>query len=116
MCGIAGALTLHGDRRVSANVVRSMLSMIRHRGPETAGLGVAGPAVLGHARLSIIDLAGGLQPIANEDGSHWVICNGEVFNYVELMAELKARGHQFRTSSDTEVLVHLYEERGPACL
>jgi len=93
-----------------------MLAMIRHRGPEAAGLHSAGPAVLGHARLSIIDLAGGLQPIPNEDGSIWIIVNGEIFNYIELMAELKQRGHEFRTASDSETVLHLYEELGPRCL
>ena len=75
-----------------------------------------GPVGLGHDRLSIIDLEGGLQPIGNEDGSIWIICNGEVFNYIELRAELISRGHTFRTHSDTEVIVHLYEERGPECV
>ena len=71
---------------------------------------------LGHDRLSIIDLSGGLQPISNEDGTVWIICNGEIFNYIELREELQARGHHFRTGSDCEVIVHLYEERGPACI
>jgi asparagine synthase (glutamine-hydrolysing) len=93
-----------------------MLSTIRHRGPEVAGVYLNGPIGLGHDRLSIIDLEGGLQPISNEDGTVWVICNGEIFNYIELRQELIARGHQFRTGSDCEVLVHLYEERGPDLL
>jgi asparagine synthase (glutamine-hydrolysing) len=116
MCGIAGALNLASDQPVAAETVKRMLAVIRHRGPEAAGIHLADRAALGHARLSIIDLAGGLQPIANEDGAMWVICNGEVFNYVELMAELKGRGHQFRTASDSEVILHLYEELGAGCL
>lgn len=116
MCGIAGAINLGTSEPVMPETVSRMLALIRHRGPEAAGLHLAGRVALGHARLSIIDLAGGLQPIANEDGSVWVICNGEIFNYVELMAELKARGHQFRTSSDSEVILHLYEEMGAACV
>src|SRR6478752_6063701 len=97
-------------------MLNAMLGAIRHRGPEAAGMYLDGPLGLGHDRLSIIDLEGGLQPIANEDGSIWVICNGEIFNYVELRAALIARGHHFRTGSDSEVIVHLYEERGLACL
>src|SRR4051812_31465890 len=96
--------------------MNGLLGAIRHRGPETAGLLLDGSVGLGHDRLSIIDLVGGLQPIANEDGSLWVICNGEIFNYVELREALIARGHRFRTGSDSEVIVHLYQERGPACL
>ena len=71
---------------------------------------------LGHARLSIVDLAGGLQPLTNEDESLWLVCNGEIFNYVELRAELIARGHHFKTGSDSETILHLYEERGPDCV
>ena len=68
--------------------------------------------MLGHRRLSIIDLEGGRQPIGNEDGTEWIVCNGEIYNYRELMAELEAKGHRFRTRSDTEVVLHLYEELG----
>lgn len=117
MCGIAGALALRGTAQsVEPTTLRRMLTLLRHRGPEVAGVYAQGPVALGHARLSIIDLAGGLQPIANEDETLWAIVNGEVFNYVELGAELRARGHRFRTGSDSEVILHLYEELGPHLL
>ena len=116
MCGIAGVFNRASGAAVTPEQVNTLLGAIRHRGPEAAGMVLDGPAGLGHDRLSIIDLAGGLQPIANEDGSLWVVCNGEIYTYVELRAELLARGHRFRTASDSEVIVHLYEERGPACL
>ena len=90
--------------------------MFRHRGPDEFGILLDGEAGLGNARLSIIDLSGGSQPIANEDESLWIVFNGEIFNYIELRAELEPRGHRFRTSSDTEVILHLYEEFGPRCL
>ena len=93
-----------------------MLAMIRHRGPDEFGIYLDGPVGLGSARLSIIDLKTGQQPISNEDGTKWVVFNGEVFNYVELRPELEARGHRFTTTSDTEVLVHAYEEWGPTCV
>ena len=93
-----------------------MLAMIRHRGPDEFGIYLDGPAGLGSARLSIIDLSTGQQPIANEDGRLWIVFNGEIFNYLELRPELESRGHRFRTSSDTEVLLHAYEEFGPECL
>lgn len=93
-----------------------MLSMLRHRGPEQAGVWRDGPVALGHARLSIIDIEGGLQPMANEDGTVWAVVNGEVFNFVELRAELLASGHRFRSRSDSEVVVHLYEDLGPGML
>ena len=93
-----------------------MLAMIRHRGPDEFGIYLDGPAGLGNARLSIIDLSGGQQPISNEDGTLWIVFNGEIFNYVELRPELESRGHRFATHSDTEVLLHAYEEFGPQCL
>jgi len=116
MCGIAGALSLDGGEAVQPQTLRRMLNLLQHRGPEIAGVYRDEKASLGHARLSIIDLAGGLQPIANEDETLWVIVNGEVFNYLELREELRARGHRFRTGSDSEVILHLYEEIGPALL
>jgi asparagine synthase (glutamine-hydrolysing) len=116
MCGIAGMVDLGGGRPPDEALLRRMIALLRHRGPEGAGLYRDAVAGLAHARLSIVDLAGGRQPIANEDGTVWVVCNGEVFNYPELRAELLARGHRFRTGSDTEVIVHLYEERGADCV
>jgi len=116
MCGIAGAINFRSDEPVPLEAVGRMLALIHHRGPEAAGVHLAGRAALGHARLSIIDVNGGLQPIANEDGTGWIVCNGEVFNYKELMADLQRRGHHFRTASDSEVILHLYEELGERCV
>lgn len=113
MCGIVGKLNLETGRPpVTAEEMARMLAMIRHRGPDEFGAYVDGQIGLGNARLSIIDLAGGRQPIHNEDGSLWIVYNGEVFNYPELRRELEAAGHRFYTDTDTEVIVHLYEERG----
>jgi asparagine synthase (glutamine-hydrolysing) len=111
VCGIAGILR----RRpvgVSPEVLLRMAGTMRHRGPDGYGLYAGARAGLAHTRLSIIDLAGGAQPIANEDGRYLIVYNGEVYNYIELREELEARGHAFRTRSDTEVLVHGYEEWG----
>jgi asparagine synthase (glutamine-hydrolysing) len=116
MCGIAGKLNLSTTEPVNQADLRQMLAMIRHRGPDEFGIYLDGPVGLGSARLSIIDLGGGQQPISNEDGTLWIVFNGEIFNYVELRPELEARGHRFATHSDTEVLLHLYEESGPRCL
>lgn len=116
MCGIAGTLDLTGACAPDEGVLRRMLAMLRHRGPDGAALYLDERVGLAHARLSIVDLAGGRQPLWNEDGTVWAICNGEIFNYPELREELLARGHRFRTGSDSEMLVHLYEERGAACV
>ena len=102
--------------QVQEKDLRQMLSLLRHRGPDEFGILLDQEVGLGNARLSIIDLGGGSQPIANEDETLWVVFNGEIFNYLELRAELEPRGHRFRTSSDTEVIVHLFEEYGPQCL
>src|SRR3712207_38708 len=113
MCGICGQASLDG---VSARDPAALLAMndaLVHRGPDSDGMLLDGPVGLAMRRLSIIDREGGDQPIANEDGSVHVIQNGEIYNYRELMAGLVERGHAFSTHSDTEVLVHLYEERGP---
>ena len=114
MCGIAGIFAFAGGTPPGTSDLWSMIGVLRHRGPDGSTTHVDGPVGLAHARLAIIDLAGGTQPIANEDGSIRVIFNGEIFNFVELRRELESRGHRFRTQSDTEVLVHLYEERGDA--
>ena len=113
MCGICGILRLDGAPADTA-VVAAMNSSIVHRGPDSDGTMADGPVALAMRRLSIIDLAGGAQPIANEDGSVQVVQNGEIYNYRELRRDLQRRGHAFRTNCDTEVLVHLYEDRGPS--
>src|SRR5580700_4703216 len=115
MCGIAGFVGGREDT-ASAAEVRQMCQTIVHRGPDDEGIYVNGPAGLGMRRLSIIDLSGGRQPIHNEDETIWVVFNGEIYNFPELRAELEGRGHQFYTRSDTEVIVHLYEEMGADCV
>lgn len=113
MCGIAGAVALRdGVPPLPAADLAAMVGALRHRGPDEFGTYRDRRAALGHARLSIIDLATGQQPLSNEDGTLWVAFNGEIFNYVELRAELVALGHAFRTRSDTEVIVHAYEAWG----
>lgn len=116
MCGIAGIVHSDASRPVSSETVQRMCDRIIHRGPDDYGEFVDGPVGIGMRRLSIIDLAGGKQPIANEDRSIWVILNGEIYNYKELRKRLEAKGHRFSTASDTEVIVHLYEDRGPDCV
>jgi asparagine synthase (glutamine-hydrolysing) len=116
MCGICGIVAFDRGRTVEPRIVKAMADSIRHRGPDDEGLYAGGQAVLGHRRLSIIDLATGHQPIANEDGTVWIVFNGEIYNYRELQRELLAKGHRFQTHSDTEVIVHLYEEYGPDCV
>ena len=113
MCGIAGFLQLN-ETPPQEEILRAMLPPMNCRGPDGEGVKLIGPAALGHRRLSIIDLAGGAQPLANEDESLWLTFNGEIFNYRELRQKLSARGHRFRTQSDTETIVHLYEEYGNA--
>jgi asparagine synthase (glutamine-hydrolysing) len=104
------------DAVVGAPLMRSMLSAIKHRGPDADGVYCSGPVSLGHKRLSIIDLSTGQQPLDNEDGSLWIVFNGEIYNYRELRQELLKRNHILKTHSDTEVIVHLYEEFGPDCV
>ncbi len=115
MCGIAGILDTR-YRPVESAPLGRMISIIRHRGPDADGAWVKGPVALGHARLSIIDLAGGAQPMANADGSICLTFNGEIFNYLELREELIEKGVQFETHSDTEVILRLYEAKGEACV
>ncbi|HLK48879.1 MAG TPA: asparagine synthase (glutamine-hydrolyzing) [Bryobacteraceae bacterium] len=115
MCGIAGFVS-SGPDPCRRTTLRRMVAAIRHRGPDDAGFYIDAEVGLAHARLSIIDVAGGGQPIHNEDGSLWIVFNGEIFNYVELRAELIGRGHQFATRSDTEVALHAFEQWGEACL
>jgi len=113
MCGICGAVDGRGARKAEREVLLGMVRRLFHRGPDEQGIAIGPGAALGHARLSIIDLAGGRQPMTGEDHAVWVVFNGEIYNYLELIPELEARGHRFRTRCDTEVLVHLWEEEGP---
>jgi len=115
MCGIAGIAALSPVAvRVDEPAVRRMLPPLRHRGPDGSGvyLDPRGKVGLGHTRLSIIDLEGGAQPLPNEDRSVWVSFNGEIFNYLELREILVKAGHRFHSRSDTEVIVHAYEQYG----
>lgn len=116
MCGIAGYYRLPLAPEKRRGLLERMIGTLAHRGPDGHGTYLDGDVGLAHARLSIIDVSGGQQPMCNEDGTVWITFNGEIFNYVELRADLIARGHTFKTSSDTEVIVHLYEERGPDCV
>jgi asparagine synthase (glutamine-hydrolysing) len=116
MCGIAGTIAINAQARINPTHLDMMLPTLQHRGPDGQGI-YLDPNLrvgLGHTRLSIVDLAGGVQPMTNEDGSIWVTFNGEIFNYVELRQELQAAGHIFKTQSDTEVIVHAYEQYGDA--
>ena len=115
MCGITGIFEYERHEQIPEGLVHRMNETIIHRGPDDEGIYV-GPGVgLGFRRLSIIDVAGGHQPIANEDGTLWVMLNGEIYNYPELRRELETHGHQFATHSDTETIVHLYEQYGEGC-
>ncbi len=115
MCGIAGLLNAEGNA-AQPDVLHRMISMLHHRGPDAVSVHVDRNAGLAHARLSIIDLSGGAQPMHNEDRSLWITFNGEIFNYLELRGDLLKQGHTFATRSDTEVILHLYEEKGPDCV
>jgi asparagine synthase (glutamine-hydrolysing) len=110
MCGIAGQLLQ--EENVELACIGAMCAALRHRGPDQEGYYVEGRCGIGMRRLSIIDVAGGRQPVSNEDGTIWTVFNGEIYNYRELREELAARGHRFKTRGDTEVLVHLYEQEG----
>ncbi|HXJ44256.1 MAG TPA: asparagine synthase (glutamine-hydrolyzing), partial [Bryobacteraceae bacterium] len=115
MCGIAGIVSLDG-KPVFERELRDMCSAITHRGPDDEGYYLGVGAGLGMRRLSIIDLASGRQPIQNEDGSVWVVFNGEIYNFRELRRDLEGRGHVFATNTDTETIVHLYEDYGKRCV
>ena len=117
MCGICGIY--HGERKrtVAERKLQEMARTMRHRGPDGEGFYLDGNLGLAHRRLSIIDLSSqGRQPMTTEDERLWIICNGEIYNYLELRRQLVARGHRFRSHSDTEVILHLYEEEGPECV
>ena len=116
MCGICGKVNFEPERKVEGALVDRMMRAIQHRGPDGEGKYLAGQVGLGHTRLAIIDLGSGDQPMTNEDGSIWLVYNGEIYNFPELRCDLLARGHTFRSHSDTEVIIHLYEEYGPECV
>src|SRR5580698_2712627 len=116
MCGICGKLNFDRNAGVNPGLVRAMLDTIQHRGPDDEGIYTAGQVGLGHRRLSIIDLNSGHQPLSNEDGTIWIVFNGEIYNYQELRRSLQAQGHVFKTQTDTEVIVHLFEEYREACV
>jgi asparagine synthase (glutamine-hydrolysing) len=116
MCGICGKLFFDSEQKVTAEQLDRMLSAISHRGPDGHGKYLRGPLGLGHTRLAIIDLSTGDQPMPNEDELIWLTYNGEIYNFRELRQELICKGHVFRSNSDTEVIVHLYEEYGTECV
>ncbi len=117
MCGIAGRMEFEPGRKADPELVQRMCDAIAHRGPDDAGVWAEGPVALGHRRLSIIDLSpAGHQPMPNADGSLWIAFNGEIYNFLELRAELEREGHAFRSRTDTEVLLHLYQRDGVECL
>src|SRR5687768_12243613 len=104
MCGIVGKLNFDSSQPVDGQLIHRMTDVIAHRGPDGAGAHLSGPVGLGHRRLSIIGIETGAQPMSNEDGTVWVVYNGEIYNFLELRAELIARGHRFKSNSDTEVI------------
>jgi asparagine synthase (glutamine-hydrolysing) len=116
MCGFAGKLSPSPQTPVDRALIRAMGDSVAHRGPDADGFYFGDGIGLAHRRLSIVDLATGQQPLANEDDTVWVVFNGEIYNFPALRAELESRGHRFRTHSDTEVIVHGYEEWGDACV
>ena len=116
MCGIAGRFNYDPLRPVDRTVLTAMTDAVAHRGPDAAGYHVAPGLGLGHRRLSIIDLSTGDQPLSNEDGTVWTVFNGEIYNFAEVRGELLSHGHKFRTGSDTEVIVHGYEQWGERCV
>jgi asparagine synthase (glutamine-hydrolysing) len=116
VCGICGKLNFDQQRSIAPTVLKGMADAIAHRGPDDEGYYVSGPVGFGFRRLSIIDLNTGHQPISNEDGSVWIVFNGEIYNYQALRQQLQGKGHVFRTQTDTEVIVHLYEEFGESCV
>src|ERR1700758_3594328 len=116
MCGIAGILEFGQDMRASAAALREMCSVISHRGPDDDGFYTDGAAGIGMRRLSIVDVAGGHQPISNEDGTLCIVFNGEIYKHLELRQRLIAPGHGYNTHSDTETIIHLFEEFGPDCV
>src|SRR5437870_1808106 len=115
MCGIVGVVDVRG-REVEAQLAHRFCDALRHRGPDDEGYYVDGQVALGLRRLAILDLDGGHQPMSNEDGTVWVTFNGEIYNFRDLRQRFEGLGHTFATRSDTEVIVHAYEQYGPECV
>src|SRR5512143_3232894 len=116
MCGIAGIVKLDPTERAEESRLVRMADIQRHRGPDGAGVWTHGPVGLAHRRLAIVDVQGGHQPMANEDESIWIVFNGEIYNHAALRPDLERKGHRYRTHSDTETILHLYEELGARCV
>src|ERR1700738_4123201 len=116
MCGICGVLELGHDHPVSREDVEVMAGELFHRGPDDAGYYLNRPVALGFRRLSIVDLCGGHQPMPNEDRTIWIVFNGEIYNHATIRPDLERRGHRYATRSDTETIIHLYEEYGDDCV
>jgi len=116
MCGICGIVDTDGIRRFGDADLEAMANVLRHRGPDDTGRLISGPAGLAFRRLSIVDLSGGHQPMSNEDGTIWIVFNGEIYNHPELRPVLEQRGHRYATNSDTETILHLYEDYGADCV
>src|SRR3989338_7269623 len=120
MCGICGIVDYNVNTQVSADIIKKMCSKMTHRGPDSEGVHVKGstPSIgLGHRRLNIIDLSSaGHQPMSNEDNRVWITFNGEIYNYPELRHDLECKGHKFKSHTDTETIIHLYEEFGKDCV
>ena len=117
MCGICGVLHFDSSRSAQQDVLERMAHTIRHRGPDDEGYYADGPLGVAHKRLSIIDLSSAAhQPMTKEDGRLWIIFNGEIYNYQELRQQLVQRGHKLQSNSDTEVILHLYEDEGSKCV
>jgi len=116
MCGICGVLALNGASSASQEEVRAMAAVLLHRGPDDEGFHVSAPVAFGFRRLSIVDLAAGHQPMCNEDGTIWLVFNGEIYNHAEVRPELERSGHRYTSRSDTEAILHLYEEYGDDCV
>ena len=112
MCGIAGSVAAGGLHPNESERVARMRDVMSHRGPDDAGLYVDGHAALGHRRLSIVDLAAGHQPLSNEDDSAWIVFNGEIYNHQDVRKRLESEGHRYKTRSDTETILHAYEQWG----
>ncbi len=116
MCGIAGIVSFTGLSDQAPALAVAMRDELTHRGPDEAGLHCDRFAALGHRRLSIVDLGNGQQPMCNEDGTIWIVFNGEIYNHGEIRPTLEAKGHRYRTHSDTETIIHAYEEWGDGCV